>query len=358
MKMGWFKAAVCLAIGVVSACSIEQAAPEAVSESEQAIENGTIVENDTIGNVRVFATFDDGASYACSGTIVTSDWVLTARHCVDRRPVGLSSSSVEWRGESRSVVDVVDHDQLDVSLLHLDAPYAVGTAGAYVNQPWTGTTAALIGQRVDCYGYGPNEFNGPIGTLRTANLAILEAASDGTFYRTEMTHRRLPGDSGSGCFLSVGGTRYQVGVHSQGWTHDVSAEAYRDWVQWHVLPSCTDGHQSTFEEGIDCGGICAACPPIAAVSITSEWQTGYCANVVVTNRQERRLRWQVVFDARQSSVFTIWGGAITNAGSLYTVTGEPWTEFLNPLQSATIGFCANKTGSEWQPRVVDAVLTE
>ncbi|HEY8942783.1 MAG TPA: trypsin-like serine protease, partial [Polyangiaceae bacterium] len=344
---------------LATACAIEsEPDSESVAGAQQAIENGTVVVDDTIGNLRVFASFEDGVGLACSGTIVTQDWVLTARHCVDRRPTALTSSIVDWKGETRTVIDVVNNDQLDVSLLHLDSPYAIGTPGTFVNPPWTGTTAALVGQNVDCYGYGPNEIGGPIGTLRTATLEVLTAAPNGTYYNTEQTHRRLPGDSGSACFLTSGGVRYQVGVHSQGWVNDVSAEAYRDWLRWNVLPSCTDGHQSIFEDGIDCGGMCPACPPAAVITYPSNWGTGYCANIAVTNRQERNLRWTVEYDVHESAVYTQWGAVFSNTGSAYTAQGEPWNQWLGPLQTANFAFCANKTGSNWTPTITNVTFGE
>lgn len=90
----------------------------------------------------------------------------------------------------------------------------------------------------------------------------------------------------------------------------------------------------------------------ATVGIASNWQTGYCANVSVTNTGSETAAWKVVLDLSQATLTNSWNGSFAPAGSHWSVTAPSWGGPLPPGQAASFGYCAAKTGPSWEPRVV------
>ena len=131
----------------------------------------------------------------------------------------------------------------------------------------------------------------------------------------------------------------------------------RAWVDLQVHNDCNDGIQSGSETGIDCGGSCVACPPPATLSLLSEWNTGWCAQVTITNHTASATNsWTLQFDVHESHLYTKWSADYTNVGSLYTASNLPWNGSIPSTQSVNFGFCANKTGTNWQPELLSAEL--
>jgi len=148
-------------------------------------------------------------------------------------------------------------------------------------------------------------------------------------------------------------------------------------------PTCTDGAANGEETGVDCGGsVCPACglgmpcvvdsdctsgacssgvcaAPALAVSatltLTSNWGTGYCANVEVRNHDTvATSSWTVVLDAHESVIVNLWNGDATQDGSTYAVENMSYNGQVGPGATTAFGFCANKLGSAYSPEVVSA----
>jgi cellulase/cellobiase CelA1 len=64
--------------------------------------------------------------------------------------------------------------------------------------------------------------------------------------------------------------------------------------------------------------------------------------------------WKTVVDLRQSTTTSIWSATVTQSGSQITATPVGWNASLAPGGQTVWGFCANKTGTSWQPAVVSA----
>lgn len=80
----------------------------------------------------------------------------------------------------------------------------------------------------------------------------------------------------------------------------------------------------------------------ASLKITSEWNSGYCASITVTNNGATSANWQTSVDIT-GTLNNIWGAAATQAGSTLTLKGLEWNATLQPGKSISdIGFCANK----------------
>jgi hypothetical protein len=332
----------------------------------RAIINGTPVTSEDIGLVKILSP------NGCSGTLIAPNWVLTAQHCLAEEP---STTTVErtTTGEIRRAVQLVPWSQTglntDVGLIRVDPPFSVSAgADGYTNPLWPFAVTDLVGRTVECYGYGHDTVEGTgFGSLRHASLVVssfLESSGQNVgvyvLARNELGQIQTYGDSGSGCFFTRDGQRYTVSVFAnpggdRAWA--VPTARIRSWVDLQVHNDCHDGIQSGSESGVDCGGSCAACLPPATLSVTSEWESGWCGEIKLTNHAaSQSLPWSVQFDIHESTLTTLYNAAYTNDGSLYTATGLPWNAKIGPVQSVSFGFCGNKLGANWRPELVSATV--
>ncbi|NER19882.1 MAG: hypothetical protein F6J86_36495 [Symploca sp. SIO1B1] len=85
----------------------------------------------------------------------------------------------------------------------------------------------------------------------------------------------------------------------------------------------------------------------------SDWQSGFCFDFQVINQGNTKVRdWQVKFQMNQAAINNSWNGNFRPQGSYYVVTPLDWGRVIEPRQSQYLGFCANKLGSDYQPRQI------
>jgi chitin-binding protein len=86
-------------------------------------------------------------------------------------------------------------------------------------------------------------------------------------------------------------------------------------------------------------------PPVGGVTTklttTSDWVTGYCANVDVKNTGAAAVQWQVSM-AIQGTITSLWNGVYTQSGTTLNVTGAGWNNALAAGGTVQFGFCANR----------------
>lgn len=88
----------------------------------------------------------------------------------------------------------------------------------------------------------------------------------------------------------------------------------------------------------------------------SDWNAGFCVRIPVNNSNSSPIRaWQLRFEMNQAEINNSWNGDFQRQGSQYTVTPPNWGQPLQPNQTVDMGFCAQKTGSDYQPRNVRVV---
>jgi len=123
-----------------------------------------------------------------------------------------------------------------------------------------------------------------------------------------------------------------------------------------VPPQCSDGKDNDNDGLIDyphdpgCTSLedddeTNQAPPVGAIetaiSVTSDWGSGYCANVAITNRGNTPIDWSTQFEV-DGTISSLWNAAYTQNGNLVAVEGLDWNNMIGANQTTTIGFCATR----------------
>jgi endoglucanase len=78
-------------------------------------------------------------------------------------------------------------------------------------------------------------------------------------------------------------------------------------------------------------------------SVQSEWQTGLCMSIEVTNVGNLPVsRWQLQFDMPNAKIDQSWNGEYRQQNNQYIVTPAEWGRNVQPKQVIKLGFCANQ----------------
>ncbi|WP_437690835.1 cellulose binding domain-containing protein [Sorangium sp. So ce176] len=118
---------------------------------------------------------------------------------------------------------------------------------------------------------------------------------------------------------------------------------------WHLC--FIDPNTSWSTSQIPCGA--STTPWTATLTLTSNWNTGYCADVAVHNGGTTAIStWSVSLAMNQSTLTSSHSGSFqaTSAGQ-YQITPLSWNANLAPGATTSFGFCANKTGTNYTPTV-------
>jgi len=77
------------------------------------------------------------------------------------------------------------------------------------------------------------------------------------------------------------------------------------------------------------------------LTIRSDWGSGYCADVQVSNPLPSSLLWQVSLTA-SDTITTLWDAVYSQQGNVVVIRGVAWNRILAPRQSTAFGFCATR----------------
>ena len=73
----------------------------------------------------------------------------------------------------------------------------------------------------------------------------------------------------------------------------------------------------------------------------SDWGSGYCSNVNVTNGGTTPLAWNVTLTL-EGTPYSVWNAVYSLSGTQLSAHGVSWNQTLTPGGTAQFGFCANR----------------
>ncbi len=189
-----------------------------------------------------FSGINASSAFSASGTLIASDWVLTAAHVAD----GASSLDFLIGGRTISAAEMVIHSKwdgdlnkgFDIALVRLNESITdIAAASLYTNSDEAGLTATSVGFGrtgtgetgsvfFDAKKRAGNNIIDDIINDRRKNPGILTMDFDnpnnpgdnfsGSSTALDLEYLIAPGDSGGGLFVNVDGTDFLAGVHSFG----------------------------------------------------------------------------------------------------------------------------------------------
>jgi hypothetical protein len=157
-----------------------------------------------------------------------------------------------------------------------------------------------------------------------------------------------PGDP-SGCYGNIdnpdqtdvnGFYRWDV---TDGWYKVQASKSGCTSAESIALPVSEGNPATNVNLVLDCGDVP---PDDVSVVMTpmSDWNTGYCRNVIVTNHSSAPVDWKVTFTLVDGgTIDNFWNVIWSQNGNQVTAEGVSWNNILQPNQSShSLGFCAKR----------------
>jgi len=216
--------AVSLILPAALGCGSVPDEPESIAEQQSPIINGNSTSAGTATSVGVVQinhsplSRGGGGGGGCTGQLLRNDLVITARHCVttNSEPNGTVDTygpdyTLFMDSQTATASEIIDATaggtQFDFAYI-IVTPFfqnSSNQAQGWSRSIYSGTDASLVGQTLNCYGYGANACPDlGFGTLRTASLPVLSSTSTSLTINNSSTQAPYYGDSGGTCFTSSG----------------------------------------------------------------------------------------------------------------------------------------------------------
>jgi secreted trypsin-like serine protease len=211
----------------LSAGAIAAAAPAGVQPN--------IVGGGTAPTVSWGAQIYVSGAFNCSGTVISSRWVMTARHCLGSTMRVKAGSNTLGSGTDVAVDQQQISPNGDIALLHLTSAVSATPITLGTGDPATGSTNQL-------YGWGRTTPTGPASpVLKVANVQVTGQSTDAyggrAIQSVGINGSAWKGDSGgpelaNGVQVGVASTvQNQTGSNTRGTNNYGSVAASRSWIR-------------------------------------------------------------------------------------------------------------------------------
>ncbi|MER7440062.1 S1 family peptidase [Micromonospora avicenniae] len=187
-------------IGVVGAASGATAAPAGPQP---------IIGGGTVSSAPWAAAVFSNGSFTCSGSVIASQWVLTARHCISgTMSVRIGSVNRSSGGVTRTIS--ATYTRYDLALMRLSSAVSSSTVTLATSNPPIGSTNSIYGWGMTCYS-GCSAST----VLKTANVQVTSNSATDAYGGQAIRSSRINGNAWRG---DSGGPQFyngrQVGVAS------------------------------------------------------------------------------------------------------------------------------------------------
>lgn len=145
-------------------------------------------------------------------------------------------------------------------------------------------------------------------------------------------------------------------VTPEEWTSSVNANATNDTVGF-----CANKDQNYQIPSIQSTSHAAPTPTPAPnsltgdLNITSEWESGFCVDVVITNPTNQDITgWNAIINRTSFTIYNNWSSTYQESSSQYSISPISWNETV-PANSSinSAGFCANKNSGYTFPTILE-----
>jgi hypothetical protein len=91
----------------------------------------------------------------------------------------------------------------------------------------------------------------------------------------------------------------------------------------------------------------------ATLTYTSDWGTGYCVNITMTNGlSQATTRWQAIIDLKTTTITSVWNTKMSKTTGQSTAAPMDYNTSIAAGATATFGFCANAPSASVRPVVL------
>ncbi|MGC4063691.1 MAG: cellulose binding domain-containing protein [Polyangiaceae bacterium] len=93
------------------------------------------------------------------------------------------------------------------------------------------------------------------------------------------------------------------------------------------------------------------------LAVTSDWGSGYCATVTLSNTSSAPVtNWTVQIALNQSTLGNLWSASSSVSGGMLTVTPAGFNSTISANGQSSFGFCANAPSAALRPTVSSATI--